>query len=213
MLTVKRFTFSLFGVNTYIAADSDTKKAIVIDPAMDDKDEERIFADYVESSGLHITNIVNTHLHLDHCFGEDFVRDKYGARVMAHPDDAVLGRIIDQQYQMFGMRPQGRKVEIDVPLSDGDVIEVGKSRLEVIATPGHTPGGISLYDKADHLLFSGDTIFRQSVGRTDLPGGSQRQLMHSVRERILSLPDQVTIYPGHGDSTTVAYEKLYNPFA
>lgn len=212
MLKVKQFQFSLFGVNTYLAIDEATKEAAVIDPSMNDAGEESAFSDYVDSSGIRITQIINTHLHLDHCFGVNYVKSMYNVGLKAHGDDAILGEIVDQQYQMFGMRPKGYKIEIDERLKDHDIIMIGESSLEVIASPGHTLGGIALYSNADKILFTGDTIFNGSVGRTDLPGGNHSQLIHSITSRILSLPSDVRILPGHGPSTTVGYEKAHNPF-
>lgn len=212
MLKIKQFQFSPFGVNTYIVIDKASSMAAVIDPSMAYAEEHKIFSDYIEAEGVRLTQVINTHLHLDHCFGMNYVKTKYGIPLKAHGDDAILGEIMDQQYQMFGMRPKGEKVVIDEPLKDGDVIEVGESRLEVIATPGHTMGGIALYSRADKILFTGDTIFQGSVGRTDLPGGNHSQLIRSITSRILSLPSDVRIFPGHGPSSTVGYEKDHNPF-
>lgn len=212
MIKVKQFQFSLFGVNTYLVIDEATRMAAVIDPAMDDVHEETQFSDYVKNHDAEVSQIINTHMHLDHCFGINYVKNKYGVPIKAHGADSILAEIIDQQYQMFGMPPKGEKVIIDVELTDGELVSVGESQLQVIATPGHTQGGICLYNKETKLLFSGDTIFKGSVGRTDLPGGDQRTLIRSIRERILSLPDDVTILPGHGPATTVAYEKIHNPY-
>lgn len=212
MLKVKQFQFSPFGVNTYLVVDKDTSKAAVIDPSMARAEEEKLFSEYLEREGIILTQIVNTHLHLDHCFGMNYVKTKYGVPLKAHGDDAILGDIIDQQYQMFGMRPKGEKVIIEERLVDHDVIAIGESSLEVIATPGHTMGGIALYSAPDKILFTGDTIFQGSVGRTDLPGGNHAQLIRSIESRILTLPSDVKIYPGHGPVTTVGYEKAHNPF-
>lgn len=212
MLKVVQFQFSQFGVNTYLVIDDATSIAAVIDPAMVFAQEETSFSDYVVKEKVDIQQVINTHLHLDHCFGMDYVKSKYNAPLKAHGDDAILGEILDQQYQMFGMAPRGRKVEIDITLRDNDVIDIGESHLQVIATPGHTLGGICLYSAADKILFSGDTIFKGSVGRTDLPGGSHSRLISSINQKILSLPQDVRIYPGHGPSTTVGDELRHNPF-
>ncbi len=212
MLKVKKFEFSLFGVNTYLAIDEVTKKAAIIDAAMQRPGEEIEISDYISENNLEITNIINTHLHLDHCFGANWVKRTYGVKLMAAQPDAILGKIIPQQYQMFGIKPVNETVDIDVNLTDGDIIEIGESTLKVISTPGHTQGGICLYDEKDKLLFSGDTIFYGSVGRTDLPGGNQMQLIKSIRDKILTLPSDVRILPGHGNYTTVGYEQHHNPF-
>ncbi len=212
MLEVKQFQFSPFGVNTYLVIDQASSKAAVIDPAMAYAEEEKAFSTYIEKEGIIIEQIINTHLHLDHCFGMNYVKSKYGIPLKANGDDAILGEIMDQQYQMFGMRPKRQKVVIDETLRDNDVVEIGKSSLVVIATPGHTMGGIALYSSPDKILFTGDTIFQGSIGRTDLPGGNHSRLINSIATRILTLPSDVRIFPGHGPSTTVGYEKDHNPY-
>lgn len=212
MLKVKQFRFSLFEVNTYLAVDAATKEAAVIDPAMKDAAEQKRFDEYVQSQGIKITQIINTHLHLDHCFGENYVKEKYGVPVKAHIDDEVLGGIMAQQYLMFGMKPKGDNVVLDVKLRDGDIISIGESTLRVIHTPGHTQGGICLYDAEDKILFSGDTLFRRSVGRSDLPGGNGHQLVNSITGKLYTLPDDTLVLPGHNDSTTIGEEKAYNSF-
>ncbi len=212
MLRVKQFQFSLFGVNTYLLIDENTNDAAVIDPAMATAAEQKRFADYVEASHARVTQIINTHLHLDHCFGENYVKDTYGVPVAAHAADAQLGQEMVAQYRRFGLQGQGHRVSIDTPLADGDVIHVGDSTLQVIHTPGHTQGGISLYYAEGKLLFSGDTLFRGSIGRTDLPGGNQQQLTDSIRDRLFAIPDDVTVLPGHDAPTTIGWEKQHNPY-
>lgn len=212
MLQVKQFTFSNFGVNTYLLVDSATKEAAVVDPAMQTERERNEFDRFVESHGIRLTQIINTHLHLDHCFGVNYVKDKYGLKLKASAADAPLGRQFPQQCELFRMPALGGPVELDVPLHDGDTVTIGESKLKVIATPGHTPGGICLYDEADHLLFVGDTLFKGSVGRTDLPGGNHAQLIDSIQSRLLSLPDNTTVFPGHDRLTNIANERRFNPY-
>lgn len=212
MLKVKQFAFSLFGVNTYLVIDEATKDAIVIDPAMADPAEQKEFDDYVRESKAKITQIVNTHLHLDHCFGENYVKDKYGVPVAASIDDAPLGESMALQYSKFGLKGNNGNVHIDVPLKDGDIIHIGDSELKVLATPGHTPGGLCLYSPNGKIIFSGDTLFQGSVGRTDLAGGNHNQLIKSIREKLFTLPNDVTVLPGHGPHTTIGWEKSHNPY-
>lgn len=212
MLQVKQFTFSNFGVNTYLLVDSATKEAAVVDPSMQTDRERMEFDHFIESHGIKLTQIINTHLHLDHCFGVNYVKEHYGVKMSASAADAPLGRQFPQQCEMFRMPRLGGPVEIDVPLKDGDIIEIGESRILVIATPGHSPGGICLYDQADRLLFTGDTLFKGSIGRTDLPGGDYMQLINSIRSKILSLPDNITVFPGHEKLTNLANERRFNPY-
>ncbi len=212
MLKVKQFTFSPFGVNTYLLVDSDTLEAAVVDPAMFTEREREEFDHYVRTSGAKITQIINTHMHLDHCFGANYVRRAYDVPLKASAADAPLGATFAQQCARFGMPCSEPSVEIDEPLADGDVITIGQSSLRVIATPGHTPGGLCFYDEADHLLITGDTLFKGSIGRTDLPGGDMEQLLRSVRERLMALPDATTVLPGHERLTNIANERRYNPY-
>ncbi len=212
MLQVKQFTFSNFGVNTYLLVDSETREAAVIDPAMQTEHERQEFDRFILSRDIKLTQIINTHLHLDHCFGVNYVKEHYGIKLSASRADAPLGLQFPQQCEMFRMPRLGGPVEIDVPLKAGDIIEIGKSRLKVIATPGHTPGGLCFYDEADRLLFTGDTLFKGSIGRTDLPGGNYEQLIDSIRTRLLPLPDNITIFPGHERLTNLANERRFNPY-
>lgn len=212
MLKVKQFVFNMFGVNTYLVIDPDTKEAAVIDPGMYGSDEQKEFDDYVKANDLKIIEVINTHLHLDHCFGDNYVKDKYGVKVAANIGDSDLGADITSQMRRFGGREAVEGVTIDVPLEDGDVISVGKSRLEVITVPGHSPGGIALYSPDGHFVIAGDSLFRRSIGRTDLPGGSQRQLIDSIRKKLFTLPDDTMVLPGHDRFTTIGDEKTANPF-
>lgn len=215
MLKLTKFVFNEFGENTYIVSDSATRKAVVVDPGMNTEAEYSLFDSYVVREGLEITQIVNTHMHLDHCFGMGFVRSRYGVAVAAHAADAPLGEGLAMQARMFGMNlPAGLEdgVQLDVELGDGDRIAVGDGSLEVIALPGHTPGGIALYSAEGHFALTGDSIFYGSIGRTDLPGGDMDSLVAALRRRILSLSDDTKLYPGHGPATTVAAEKAHNPF-
>ncbi len=213
MIKVKQFEFSDFGVNTYVVTDEATNECAIIDPAMSDNRDRLRFETYIKDNALTVTQIINTHLHLDHCFGLTYVKDKYGVDVKAHADDAPLGRHMGAQLRRFGIRSSGDStVEIDTQLADGDIVRIGQSSLEVIHVPGHSPGSIALYSAEAKLLFSGDTLFRQSVGRTDLYGGSQQALADSIRRRLYSLPGDTTVLPGHGPSTTIAHEISFNPF-
>lgn len=202
----------MFGVNTYLITDKDTGDTAVIDPGMIDAAEKREFDDYVSANNLKITQIINTHLHLDHCFGDNYVRDKYGVKVAANINDQPLGDDIPAQMARFGGRIKADPVKIDVALKDGDIIKIGSSELRVITTPGHSPGGISLYSAEGGFLISGDTLFRFGVGRTDLPGGDHNTLIKSIREKLMTLPDDTKVLPGHDRFSTIADERRNNPY-
>lgn len=202
----------MFGVNTYLITDKDTGDTAVIDPGMIDAAEKREFDDYVSANNLKITQIINTHLHLDHCFGDNYVRDKYGVKVAANINDQPLGDDIPAQMARFGGRIKADPVKIDVALKDGDIIKIGDSELRVITTPGHSPGGISLYSAEGGFLISGDTLFRFGVGRTELPGGDHNTLIKSIREKLMTLPDATKVLPGHDRFSTIADERRHNPY-
>lgn len=212
MLKIKQFIFNPFGESTYIIYDEPGMEAIVVDPGMSTPQEEKRFDDFVSEKALKIEGIVNTHLHLDHCFGANYVKDKYGVQVKAHVSDAPLGQGIAAQAARFGMKSSHSDVSIDVKLAEGDTITLGTETLEVIHTPGHTPGGICLYSKSGNFLISGDTLFRGSVGRTDLPGGNHPTLIDGIRKKLFALPDHTLVLPGHGPATTIGDEKTSNPF-
>lgn len=214
MLKIKQFIFNPFGESTYVVSDEDSREAIVVDPGMTEAAEQQRLDAYIEDNGLTVTGVVNTHMHLDHCFGDNYVRDRYGARVHAHPADAPLGAELGNQARRFGMVLPGTagKVEIDVPLRQGDTIYLGKEKLQVLHVPGHSPGGIALYSPTGKFLLSGDSLFAGSIGRTDLEGGDMDALIEAVRDKLLTLPPDTLVLPGHGPSTTIARELASNPF-
>lgn len=200
----------MFGVNTYLLTDQATGQAAVIDPAMSTPDERKAFDKTLGTNRL--TQILNTHLHLDHCFGLNYVKTKYGIPAKAHAGDAPLGENMPGQYRRFGLNGDGSAVSIDVPLADGDTIAIGDSQLTAIHVPGHSPGGIALYYKEGNALFSGDTLFQRSIGRTDLIGGNHAQLVRSIREKLFTLPGDTLVLPGHGDPTTIDDEIRFNQY-
>jgi len=214
MIKFKQFCFNPFAVSTFIISDSDTTQAIVTDPGMINDDERKEFNRYIKDNGLQLTLIVNTHLHLDHCFSNNYVREKYGVKVAAHLDDAFLGETLSEQAARFGIRLTGNdgKASIDVSLNEGDMVNVGNYKLHVFHVPGHSPGSIALYSPDGNFLISGDTLFKHSIGRTDLPGGNINTLLDSINKKIMTLPGETKILPGHDQFTTVSDEKLYNPY-
>lgn len=213
MLNIVKFVFNNFGENTFLVIDSATRQAAVIDPGMLHGEEREAFDRYIKDNGLKLTQIILTHAHLDHVFGAGYVTDAYGVPVAAHADDLPLALKAPSQTARFGMAGViDRPLEFDVTLKDGDIIRIGESTLEVLHVPGHSPGGIVLYDRADGVAFVGDSIFDGSIGRTDLEGGDYATLISSIKNRILTLPDDTVLLPGHGNATTVKKEKESNPF-
>jgi glyoxylase-like metal-dependent hydrolase (beta-lactamase superfamily II) len=212
MLKVIRFEFNYFGENTYLLIDEDTNQAIVVDPGMFKPKEQNVFDKYIQANNIKLTLIVNTHLHLDHIFSDNYVHNKYGIKIAAHKDDASLGMSIVSQAQRFGLSIEESPVKIDQELNDGDTIDVGNNRITILHVPGHSLGGIALYCKADGFILSGDSLFSHSIGRTDLPGGNAQQLINSIKEKLLTLPEQTTVMPGHGPYTTISIERSENPY-
>lgn len=214
MLKVKQFVFNPFGVSTFIIYDSESKAAIAIDPGMLNSAEQKEFDSYIAENNLKLTQIVNTHLHLDHCFGNNYVRDKYGIKVAAHPDDAFLGNSLAEQASRFGIRLTGNdtKVGIDIELKDGDSIKVGAHTLKVLHVPGHSPGSIALYCAEGGFVIAGDVLFKGSIGRTDLQGGNLDTLLDSIHSRLMTLPDSTNVLPGHDRFTTIGAERATNPY-
>ncbi|MBD5218383.1 MAG: MBL fold metallo-hydrolase [Bacteroidales bacterium] len=211
-MKVARFGLTLFGVNCYVVWDPSTKECAVIDPGIIEEKERSALKNFIAKNDLKVTNVINTHLHIDHCIGNDFVTKEFGVPSMAHKADAPLGKQIRQQAQMFGIPGEVNDVEVTTYLEEGDVIKIGNGALEVIHVPGHSPGGIVLYDRKDGFLISGDVLFQGSVGRSDLPGGNHQQLIEGIRNKLLTLPDNTDVFSGHGPATTIGEERLHNPF-
>ncbi len=212
-MKIHKFEFNLFGVNTYLVWDEATLETAVIDPGMSNPEECQEFAQFVERNSLQVTRLINTHLHIDHTLGNDYVEDRYGVGLTAHPADGFLGTNREAQAQMFHLRGVTvSPLNIAVEVKQGDNIYLGTSKLEVLEVPGHSPGSIALYSSADGFVFTGDALFYGSIGRTDLPCGSHPQLIGSIRSQLLSLPAATVVYPGHGPSTTIGQEMKINPY-
>lgn len=212
MLKIKTFVFNPFGENTYIVFDTESLEAIVVDPGMTSPAEYRLFDSFIEDNNLKLTQIVNTHLHLDHCFGNNYVRDRYNIKTAAHTGDAFLGNDLAGQCRQFGFMPgDPRPAGIDIDLKPGDRITVGAYNIDIIHIPGHSPGSIGLYCRQGNFVIVGDVLFKRGIGRTDLPGGNYRTLQNSISKQLYTLPDKTLVLPGHGPTTTIIEERNSNP--
>ena len=212
MLQIESFVFNPFAENTYVVFDDNSKECVIIDPGCYNRAEEDRLFGFIDSHRLKLLMAINTHGHVDHIIGNAAVKDHYGIQMAAHPD--VKNDFVQAKRHAAWL---GFPVEhdLDLPdlnLADGQVLEVGESTLEVISTPGHAMGSISLYAQIEGWVFTGDALFCRSIGRTDLPGGNYEQVRTSIIERLFRLPDDTEVYSGHGESTTIFDERRYNMF-
>lgn len=210
MIQVKKLILNPFQENTYIVYDQ-TGEAIIIDPGCYTQSEIDEVKWFVDSNSLTVKYLILTHGHIDHILGIDSLRDIYKVKCFAHADDLALIETSPKHGLMFGITFE-KAPKIDAFIKDGDTITFGKSTIEVIHTPGHSMGGICLLVRDEKILFTGDTLFNGSIGRTDLLGGNHETLISSIAHKILPLGDDIVVYPGHGDSSTIGFERKNNPF-
>lgn len=207
------FTFNPVQENTYLLWDEQTLEAAIVDTGAWDRQEEQSLAGSIEALGLKLKYVLQTHAHFDHTFGLPFVHRTYGLKPIFHKDEADVYRQMPSMAARFGLNMGGGMPAIGQLLSDGDELLLGTTAVRLIHTPGHTPGSSVFYIPDAGLLFSGDTLFRESIGRTDLPGGSYEDELDSIKNKLFCLPDDTKVLPGHGPSTTIGWEKQNNPYA
>lgn len=212
MLKIKSFEFNMFPVNCYVVWDDETLQAAVIDAGCYYKEEQQTLKKFITENQLTVVHLLNTHLHLDHVFGNAFMLREFGLSTEASEKDAFLLPRIGEYCRMFGFPLNEEPPAMGKSLADGDKVQIGQQELKVIAVPGHSPGGLVFYSESQRCIFSGDVLFRGSIGRADLEGGNFEQLRDSVMSRLLVLPNETVVYPGHGNTTTIGYEKMNNPF-
>ena len=193
--------------NCSILGDGETREALVVDPG----DEIEKIQDILDRHNLRVTGIIVTHAHIDHIGGAAQLHQQTGAPVYMNEDDLWMCAALEDQAVMLGMRPP-EKPSIDVTVRDADVVTLAQTKLHVLHTPGHTQGSISLHLPVENKLLAGDTLFRDSIGRTDLPGGDARRILVSIRDKLLTLDDDVDVIPGHGPLTTIGREREFNYF-
>lgn len=200
----------MFGVNTYILWDPETLQAAIIDPGMITSDDNQIIDSFIKENNLKLIHLINTHLHLDHTFGDDYISATYGLKLQANDGDSRIGELRSVQARGFGMVMDLPPLTIHTPLNSGDKINLGNQHLVVSNLPGHSPGSIVLYSPEDRFVLTGDVLFCRSIGRTDLAGGNFDQLIKGIRNILLPLPDSTIVYPGHGEPTTIGEERSEN---
>jgi hydroxyacylglutathione hydrolase len=193
--------------NCSIIGDETTREAMVIDPGDDIDDIVAI----IDEHKLQVKQIVITHAHIDHVGGAMKLRAKTGAPILLNQNDYALLKMLDVQAGWLGMKPPG-EVEIEAGLAHDETLQAGSLKASVLHTPGHTEGSVCLYFPTEKMLIAGDTLFQRSIGRTDLPGGSFEKIIRSLHDRVLTLPDETKVIPGHGPATTIGEEREENPF-
>jgi len=203
-------TFNPFQENTYIVWD-DAGYAAIIDPGCSNAEERAELDLCIRANGLTPVKLLNTHCHVDHVLGNGHVERSYGLPLWIHPAEVPVHAAVPDYSRMWGLEAE----DIGTPahfITEGDVIEVGSLRLDVLFTPGHSPGSITFVERTAGHAFVGDVLFNGSIGRTDLPGGDMATLMSSIIKKLMPLPEQFKVHPGHGPSTTIGHEKRTNPF-
>jgi len=210
MLKIKAFVFSPIQENTYLLYD-EFKNCAIIDPGCYFDAEKEQLTQFIEQMGLTPKMLLNTHCHLDHVFGNKYIAETYGLVAQIHQKEQVMLEMAPTSGLMYDMPFDNYTGEL-IFLKEGDKILIGKDELLVIEAPGHSPGHICFYCKAQNFLIGGDVLFKDSIGRTDLPFGNHEQLIKNIKEKLLVLPGETIVYSGHGDESTIGEEKLYNPY-
>lgn len=210
MISIKRFSFNPYQVNTYILFD-ETRECVIIDPGMDNEHEKKLFLDYISENNLKPVKLLNTHTHIDHILANNFVAETYEIKLYSHSDSAQFMDGALEYASTFGLQMDAVK-SIDEMLSDGEFVSFGNSKIKVLDTPGHADGSVCFYNEADSFVITGDVLFRESIGRTDLPTGNYDILQKSIWDKLFTLADDTTAYPGHGPETQIGFEKIHNPY-
>jgi glyoxylase-like metal-dependent hydrolase (beta-lactamase superfamily II) len=210
MIYIQKFTFNPFQENSYIVYNED-KKAIIIDPGMYEPNEFKQFFKFIEQHELEPMMLLNTHTHLDHVFGNAQVLNKFQIPFGFHELDKVVFDNANAVGLMYGI-PFDQSPEPTFYIRENETIQLGKDSFKILLTPGHSPGSVCFYNQAQNIVISGDVLFQQSIGRTDLPGGNYETLMNRIHAELMALPNETIVYCGHGPETTIGSERMNNPF-
>ncbi|MBX2964179.1 MAG: MBL fold metallo-hydrolase [Cyclobacteriaceae bacterium] len=210
MLQIKSFEFNPFQENTYVLYD-DSNECVIIDPGCFGKPEEETLTRFITDNQLTVKKLINTHCHIDHVLGNAFVKKQFKVKLYIHPLEEALLNAVKTYAPNYGFF-QYQDSSPDEFIDETNTVEFGHQSLQVLFVPGHSPGHIALYNKQTRSLIGGDVLFYNSIGRTDLPGGDHDTLIKSIHQQFFILPDDVTVYCGHGPTTTIGYEKSTNPF-
>jgi glyoxylase-like metal-dependent hydrolase (beta-lactamase superfamily II) len=210
MTQIQRFAFNPFQVNTYVIYD-ETHECVIIDPGCHTEEEKKMITGYIRENELKPVRLLQTHCHIDHIAGMVFISKEYGLKPEAHPSGLLFIHHSAKTAFVYGFDGL-ETMDPELPLKEGDSIRFGKTELEVVETPGHADGSVCFINHRDKYVVTGDVLFYQSIGRSDLPTGDYDLLIKNIREKLLSLPHDYTVYPGHGPETSIGFEAYSNPF-
>lgn len=210
MLTLQRFTFNDLAENTYVLYDT-FGLCLIIDPGCYYKEEQEELLEFIQSNKLKVIQVLNTHCHIDHVLGNYFTTSTFKAPLFIPAGEEAVLKAVKAYAPNYGFQ-QYQEVEPTGLITESTLLTLGGKRIQVLSVPGHSPAHVAFYIADQAMLIGGDVLFRQSIGRTDLPGGNFDTLIKNIHAKLFTLPDDVTVYPGHGPETTIGYEKVYNPF-
>ena len=210
-MNVEIYTFNAFQENTIVAICESSKDCIVFDPGCSNDSERKMLTDAIQNHGWRPVKLINTHCHIDHVLGNKYIAEKYGLDLEAHEGEIPVLQSCEQVSKMYGIAYEGSP-DIKKYIVAGDKIQFGEVSLDVVFTPGHSPASLCFIDRESKQVIGGDVLFHGSIGRTDLPGGNYDTLIDSIKTQLMTLPDDFTVYPGHGPATTIGFERANNPF-
>ncbi|MDI1322142.1 MAG: MBL fold metallo-hydrolase [Algoriphagus sp.] len=210
MLHIKSFTFNPFQENTYLAYD-ESGEGVLIDPGCFENREKSELQDFIETNGIHLTHLLNTHCHIDHVLGNAWAKRTFGIPLLIHRNEISVLKSVEVYAPNYGFSGF-ESAEPDGFLAEGESIMAGNEELKVLFVPGHAPGHVVFYHEPSKRCIAGDTLFRGSIGRTDLPGGNHELLLKKIKSELFTLPDETIIFSGHGPETNISFEKIHNPF-
>lgn len=210
MIKIEKFVVNPLQENTFVVSD-ETGACIFVDPGFYYEEEHTEVKEYVEDNNLKPVKIVNTHCHFDHIMGVEFLRKEYGIPFHAHAEDAYWIEKAEEQGEMFAINMK-KVAPTDYHFSEKETVKFGNTEFKIIHIPGHSPGHVVFYNEKNSLLIAGDVLFYGSIGRTDLPGGNYNELISGIKNKLFPLPDETKVYCGHGQETTIGFEKSSNPF-
>jgi hydroxyacylglutathione hydrolase len=210
MLQLKSFTFNPFMENTYVLYD-ESLESVIFDPGCYEKHEENELVHFIEQENLTVKYLINTHCHIDHVLGNAFIKQKFQVPFLIHEKEHAVLSSVPVYAPNYGFGGY-ESVEPDYYINEDDKVQFGKTELEILYVPGHSPGHVVFYHQDTGICIGGDTLFQGSIGRTDLPGGDHQTLLNAIKSKLFTLPDQTKVYPGHGPMTTIGFEKEHNPF-